>query len=235
MKRPFVSAVIPAYNRAHLLGEAIASALEQGYAPLEIIVVDDGSTDATGDVARSFTGVRVIRQENQGVAAARNAGIAASRGELIAFLDSDDTWTRDKLRVQVGHHENHPEVGYSVTHLRNVLAPGVACPKWLPPRFLEGTHVGMATCTLMVRRDVFDRVGVFDPKFRVAEDTDWLCRAKDAGVPMAIIPEALLTRLVHQQNLSGLEAHNPEVWLRIMKASFDRKRAARAAAVGASA
>ena len=105
-----ISVVIPAYNHGRFLREAIDSVLAQTYAPLEIIVVDDGSTDDTEQIVRSYGDrVRYIRQQNAGVGAARNNGIANARGEYVAFLDSDDLWLPEKLAVQVEYMRRHPE------------------------------------------------------------------------------------------------------------------------------
>lgn len=224
INQPLVSVIIPTYNRASFLPDALASVLEQDYRAVEILVVDDGSTDGTAELVCSQPEIKYIHQPNQGVAAARNTGIRHSQGEFIAFLDSDDTWTRTKLSVQVGYHLTHPEVGYSVTHLRNVLMPGCVRPAWLRPELLSGDHVGMATATMVARRSVFDRVGLFDVSYRVGEDSEWLFRAKDAGVPMAIIPEVLLARRVHDHNLSAQSSTASSELLRILKASFDRRR-----------
>src|SRR5271165_4480269 len=99
---PSVSVIIPTFNRASTIGKAIASVVSQTFQDFELIVIDDGSTDETADVLLSFANtIRLIRQENRGVSAARNAGIRAARGRWIAFLDSDDEWHRDKLALQV--------------------------------------------------------------------------------------------------------------------------------------
>ena len=106
---PLVSVVIPTYNRSSMLQEAVASVLDQDYRPLELIVVDDGSTDATVEVVRGFgAAIRYLRQDRQGVSAARNAGIAAARGQLIALLDSDDLWLPHKLSRQIDFFGKHP-------------------------------------------------------------------------------------------------------------------------------
>src|SRR4051812_7319537 len=111
VSRPLVSVVIPAFNAERFLGEALASVSAQTYAPVETIVVDDGSSDGTAEVARAHPEVALIEQENSGPAAARNRGFAASRGEFIAFHDSDDLMTPDKLAVQVSHMLENPGVG----------------------------------------------------------------------------------------------------------------------------
>ena len=108
---PQVSVIIPTYNRAGCLREAVDSVLFQEFRGFELIVVDDGSTDGTSQLLRKYGGsIRVLRQENRGVSAARNAGIAASRGELIAFLDSDDIWLSGKLACQVEFFRWNPEI-----------------------------------------------------------------------------------------------------------------------------
>src|SRR5436190_9018266 len=107
-----VSVVIPTYNYARYLGAAIDSALQQTHAPLEVIVVDDGSTDDTPRLLDGYGDrIRVIRQKNSGVAAARNAGVREARGELIAFLDSDDLWKPRKLELQIARFEADPGLG----------------------------------------------------------------------------------------------------------------------------
>jgi hypothetical protein len=130
MSRPRISVIIPSYNRADLLQEAVESAAVQSLAPLEIIVVDDGSTDGTPGVLEKLSagGIRVHRQENQGVSVARNAGAAMARGEYLAFLDSDDLWDRDKLMVQSQVHGSFPEAKWSVTGARIVDPRGEVIP-----------------------------------------------------------------------------------------------------------
>ena len=103
-----VSAIIPAYNARDYLAEAIGSVLWQRHRPVEIIVVDDGSTDGTSEVAASFPEVRLVRQPNGGPAATRNRGLSLAEGRIIAFLDADDLWTDDKLAVQLPHFEANP-------------------------------------------------------------------------------------------------------------------------------
>jgi glycosyltransferase involved in cell wall biosynthesis len=120
-----VTTVIPAYNSARVIGRAIDSALRQSTPPFEIIVVDDGSTDGTGAVAAAYgPPVRVLQQANAGAAAARNAGVAQARGDLIAFLDADDEWLPGKLEAQVAHMEAHPQTALVGTATRMVDREG---------------------------------------------------------------------------------------------------------------
>src|SRR6476469_5199531 len=131
VSRPLVSVVIPAFDAERFLGEAIESVLAQTYAPVETIVVDDGSSDGTVAVASAYAEVTVVEQPNGGPAAARNRGFAASRGELIAFHDSDDAMTPDKLEVQAGLLIDRPEVGCVLAEQELLIEPGAELPFWV--------------------------------------------------------------------------------------------------------
>ncbi|HEX8294534.1 MAG TPA: glycosyltransferase family A protein [Pyrinomonadaceae bacterium] len=197
-----VSVIVPVYNGERFLARALESIFAQQLQPSEVIVVDDGSTDNTSRVARSFVGVRYAYQRNQGSGAACNTALARARGEVIAFLDSDDLWTPDKLRVQVGYMSSRPQVGYTLARMRNFLEPGVEMPPWLDERALREDQVCYGPGTLVARRAVFDQIGVFDPRYKLASDFEWLARANAAGVPTAVLPETLLHRRVHDSNQS---------------------------------
>jgi glycosyltransferase involved in cell wall biosynthesis len=198
---PRVSAVIPAHNCARFLPQAIDSALAQEGAAVEVVVVDDGSTDATPDVLASYAGrIVAIRQPNRGPSAARNAGIAASTGELVAFLDADDTWERGKTRAQVAYLEHHPacalvfcdaylmdEAGHHLRPLLGARAREVPTGRCLRELF-QGNFVLIPG--VMVRRSVLDRTGGFDESLRNAEDYDlWLRIAEIAEI--GLVPEPL--------------------------------------------
>jgi glycosyltransferase involved in cell wall biosynthesis len=222
---PGVSVIVPAFNRERYLGAALDSALAQEHRPLEIVVVDNGSTDGTARVARAYPGVRYVRQANRGAAVARNVGIAASRGEILAFLDSDDLWTPDKLRRQVALLRDHPRAGYCLARMRNFLEPGCPRPSWIDDAELARVEVCIGTGTLVARREVFETVGGFDPRYRCGSDTDWFFRAKDAGIGVGFLQEVLLLRRIHDANLSAERGANAPLLARIVKASLDRMHA----------
>ncbi len=196
-----LSAVIPAYNCAPYIGAAIASALGQEGVEHEVVVVDDGSTDATPSVIASFGDrLRCVRQENRGLPAARNLGIAHSRGELIAFLDADDTWEPSKSRKQVAYLDQHPDCGLAFCDVFRMdeagrrIAPilGARAAEVPTGRCLERLFLGNFVLVpgVMVRRSVLDRVGRFDEKLRSVEDYDmWLRIAEVAEI--GIVPEPL--------------------------------------------
>jgi glycosyltransferase involved in cell wall biosynthesis len=179
-----VSVVIPTFNRCHSVTEAIDSVLAQTVPSLEIIVVDDGSEDDTKKfLAPYFDHIVYIRQENQGVSAARNAGIRAAKGDLIAFLDSDDTWHPRKLEFQLQYLNEHPEVA-----LIGAVSLWDSAPNWpgLPATtsvagqtlVLEDIVVRtpFPTSTVVVRRHCFDAMGYFDTELRNSEDRDMYIR-----------------------------------------------------------
>ena len=188
MDQRLVSVVIPTYNYAHFLIGAVESALAQTYPDREVIVVDDGSTDDTRDRLAPFDGrIRYIHQENRGLSAARNAGIRAARGPLIAFLDSDDLWHPEKLAVQARYIERHPGVALLASDHLDMHTSEIDRVDW--PR-VDGTRAIAAhavsfdelvvgsrfgACGVVARRWCFDEVGLFDETLRSAEDVDmWI-------------------------------------------------------------
>jgi len=162
MSNKLVSAVIPVYNGERYLYDAIESVRKQTYTPIEIIVVDDGSSDTSADVARRFDDVHLVTQENAGAASARNKGVQESNGELIAFLDHDDCWDPDKTALQVEHLNQRPEIGFVLGSQRIFLEPDSIAPSWLTEDRMNETSICAGTGTMMVRRDVFTKVGPFD-------------------------------------------------------------------------
>jgi glycosyltransferase involved in cell wall biosynthesis len=229
-ENPLVSVVVPVYNGEQYLATALHSILVQDYRPIEIIIVDDGSTDSSADIVQSLAQahkeIRYLYQANQGLAVSLNRGIAAGHGEFFAFLDHDDLWMQDKLRIQVNHLFEHPHVGYSLTRMRWFLEPGVDPPSWSRwrPDLLSSDLPGFVFGTMLVRSTVLEQVGPLDPQYQ-ANDADWFARAKDVGVPVTILPETLLHKRIHDSNMSHRHSILRSDLLRIFKTSIDRRRA----------
>ena len=223
-KNPLVSVIVPVYNGGRYLRAALESVFAQTYRPIEVIVVDDGSTDDSGTIAQSFPEVRYIHQTNQGVAAARNNGIEAARGEFFAFLDQDDLWTTDKLRVQVDYFLNHPDVGYTLTQQKFFLEPGATVPAWFRKELFDSVHTGWVLGTMLVRRTAFEQIGNFATGYSAANDSDWFFRAKAAEIPMEILPELLLLKRIHEANDSGRAKDILSELRKVVKSSLDRQR-----------
>ncbi|MDQ3936606.1 MAG: glycosyltransferase [Actinomycetota bacterium] len=195
--RPLVSVVVAAYDCERYIAATLDSALAQDYEPLEVIVVDDGSTDATAAIVERYD-VRLIGRANGGQGAAKNTGVAAARGSLIAFLDHDDLWAPRKIARQVEALGAAPEVAGVVARLEVLLEPGVPHPPWLP-RSRE--YPWFPPSSWLVRREAFDAVGAFDEQSSVP-DFDWMLRARDLGHTFAIVPEVLGRYRIHGGNAS---------------------------------
>jgi glycosyltransferase involved in cell wall biosynthesis len=178
----FVSVVIPTYNRQAMLGEAIDSVLAQTYAHVELIVVDDGSTDGTRALLSSYGDrLGVLRQPRRGVSAARNRGVAAARGALVAFLDSDDLWLPAKLEVQAAFFGAHPHALICQTEEiwhrdGRRVNPGKRHRKPSGEIFERSLELCLVSpSAVMIRRELLERVGGFDERLPACEDYDlWL-------------------------------------------------------------
>jgi glycosyltransferase involved in cell wall biosynthesis len=197
-----ISAIIPAYNAAETIREAIRSIYSQTLKSGEIIVVDDGSRDdTTGIVGREFPECRVICQENGGPAAARNRGVEAAKGDWIAFLDGDDAWLPPRLATQMEFAAKQPDIGLWCGEARRWAGEGIEATspgsellapfRWLAlADFIENNPV--ATSTVLMRRDLFSRLGGFDTAFRGPEDFDlWLRVAAQGDIGFVQAPLAM--------------------------------------------
>ena len=199
-RHPLVSVIIPTYNRGWILSEAVDSVLAQEYRDFELIVVDDGSTDNTREILQGYgDAVTVISQGNRGVSAARNRGIVAAAGELIAFLDSDDLWLPAKLQRQVDFFTSHPEALINQTEEVWIRRGRRVNPKkrhakaggMIFERSLELCLVSPSA--VMVRRRLFDLVGPFDENLPACEDYDLWLRVS-SRYPVHLIKEALVVK-----------------------------------------
>lgn len=197
-----VDVVIPAYNAQQYLREAIASVIAQTAPVARIIVVDDGSTDATCDIARGCgPRVEVHRQPNLGAAAARNAGIARCDAALVAFLDADDRWLPRRLAGGVVRLAADPALGFVCTRLRTFASPELAPDE--QARLRAGNaelQDGWIASALTVRRAVLAQVGAFAEDLRVAETIDWFSRARAMGVRGEMLADVLVERRLHLAN-----------------------------------
>jgi glycosyltransferase involved in cell wall biosynthesis len=228
MGRDLISCIIPVYNGERYLGEAIDSILAQTSRPLEIIVVDDGSTDGTAEVAAGY-GDRLsyVRQNNAGPAAARNLGLNLAQGEFVAFLDADDLWHPEKLRRQMARFQARPELDYCVGYVQNFWIPELQAEaeKYRGHRISEPMP-GYVTGTLLARCVVFEMLGLFDPALDHGDSTEWFLRAVERGAMTELLPDLLLYRRLHPNNRSRARAANSrEEYLKLLKSALDRKRA----------
>lgn len=225
MNEPLVSIIIPVYNGDRYLAEAIESALAQSYRAVEVIVVDDGSTDRSAAIAGSFgSGIRYVLQPHSGCGAARNRGVKVARGEFLAFLDADDLWLEDKLVRQMDALKHDPELNMVFGYVRQFKSPeldGRSQRELLPEaEILPGYFPG----TLLIRRDAFFRAGLFETKWKVGEFIDWYSRAVEEGLKSLLLPEVVMKRRVHTTNMGIRYREDQGDYARILKAALDRRR-----------
>jgi glycosyltransferase involved in cell wall biosynthesis len=215
-----ISVVIPAWNAARTLPETLASIAAQTRRPAEVIVVDDGSTDATGAIARA-AGSRVLRIDHAGFAAAMNAGIAASHGSLIAFLDSDDLWTPDKLALQEATLTADPLADGVFGHFRCFADPLLNGALRVP----EGARPGWLQGAALLRRERLLSVGPFDPTIGNGAFIQWADRARHLGLRLVMRPETVLLRRIRRGSMSNPSPERNAGYVRAARDAIRRRRA----------
>ncbi len=211
-----VSVVIPVYNGERFLAGAIECVRGQDM-PVEIIVVNDGSTDGTARIAAGFD-VQYIEQKNAGPAAARNCGIQAARGEFVAFLDADDSWTPGALPLLYNRLQaTHADIAHGCMQCVR-MENDCEYPIGLPRR---STQVG----SMLFRRSVFGRVGLFNETLRYSEDTDWCMRAADCGVSISIVDDVVLMYRIHALSTTFGRAADELSIVQVLRSAIERRQA----------
>jgi glycosyltransferase involved in cell wall biosynthesis len=220
-----ISVPICVYNGEPYLAEAIESVLGQTYRPLELIVVDDGSTDRSGEIARGYGGrLTYIHQQHEGIGAARNRGLAACRGEFIAIQDADDVWVREKLAIQHRALRERPDAGMAGGLMQNFLSPELDPAEFahvvIPDHPIRAHSLQVA----LVRRSVFERIGVFDTEGDVGHSMDWFMRYRDAGLEIIDLPDLVCHRRIHKHNQGFRKRASQHQRLQLLKRGLDRRR-----------
>jgi glycosyltransferase involved in cell wall biosynthesis len=222
---PLVSVVMPVHNGERYLAEAVESVLAQSYRPWELILVDDGSTDGSAEVAKRFgTALRYEYQANAGQSAARNRGVQLARGPLLAFLDDDDYWSAEKLALQVAVVTEEPSVDAVFGHVRQFVSPDLDPEAAGRVRYHAEVMPGQVPGTLLIRREAFDRVGPFETQWRIGEFVSWYARAVELGLRTVLLPDIVLHRRLHDDNTGIKQRAESVQYVRILKATLDRRR-----------
>jgi len=207
MSKPTISYILAVYNGQQYLAEALTSILGQSHPVDEVIVVDDGSTDDTAQIAERFgPPVRCIVQQNAGQSAARNHGLRVSRGDMLGFLDGDDLIHPKKIECQLQRFAEAPELVFLDAFAKNFWSPEIPEDKRQLPSWQALTHSDQPwpefIATWLFRREVWRRVGEFDENRRFAEDSDWHDRVRFSGLPMETMKSVLARRRLHHTNLT---------------------------------
>ncbi len=223
---PSVSVVIPTHNYARYLADAIESVLAQEVDGVEIVVVDDGSSDAPEEVVERYAEIEFLSQARQGVGAARNIGVAASRGDLIAYLDADDKWAPGKLRAQLDAlaADSSLDLVYGFIHefLSDDLSPLERTAVLARP----GRQAALLPSAILMTRDASDRIGGFG--LDSGEALDWALRVNEVGLRSRAVVEAVVHRRIHATNSGRTQRQDQhQQYVLAIKRSLDRRRAAR--------
>jgi glycosyltransferase involved in cell wall biosynthesis len=224
-QNPFtISVILPAYNAANFIDDALMSVESQSYSPHEIIVIDDSSEDETASVARSHQNIIYHCQIKGGAATARNTGVQMATGKWIAFLDADDIWLPDKLSLQVSFLENNPATDMVFGHIIEFVSPELSVEEsqLLSPRLDPLT--GPSSISLMMRRDDFLRTGGFPTDLKLGEFIDWFDRAVHLGLKAHTLPYTVARRRLHQTNQGRTNRKHLSQFALIAKRALDRKR-----------
>ncbi|MGZ3644751.1 MAG: glycosyltransferase [Ktedonobacteraceae bacterium] len=220
-----ITVVIPVFNGSRFLCACLKSVFSQDYRPMEVIVVDGGSTDETSDIARSFSEVRCIVQKDQGPASARNVGVGLAHGEFIAFMDADDLWRSDKLAKQVGYLGVNSEVMCCISRMHAFLEPGLEWPASLNRDHYAQDPLAYVPSALVARSELFKLVGCFDTDLKTGEDSDWFFRVKDASIQIGVVDDVLLFKRIHKASLTYHSEIVIQNMLRVVRRSVARKQA----------
>ncbi len=207
-----ISCIVPVFNGERYLKEALDKIFEQTYRPLEVIIVDDGSTDGTKAVSESFGDrVRYLWQNNAGPWVARNSGISTAKGEVLAFLDADDLWHEEKLSRQMARLQARPELGVSVCMIQNFWESELLKEELTFKDNRRSKPIPGYVCPgMLVRRQQFEHIGLFNENLQHAAATEWFLRAKRKGTIVELISDTLVFRRLHQRNRSRIHASNSQ-------------------------
>lgn len=219
-----VSVIIPVYNGEKYLAETLLSVLNQTYKNLEIIVVDDGSIDNTVNIVKANKNVIYIYQNNQGTAAAFNSGINQAKGQYFAFLGADDLWNSIKTQIQIDAFKEYSDYDIISGHVKQFLSPEL--PEQLKDniKFSEKLIPGQVVPAMLIQRDFFFRVGLFETKWKVGAEMSWFLRANEIPLKLKILPEMVLLRRIHTNNKGIMNREFLSQRAKIIKASLDRRR-----------
>lgn len=221
---PLVSVIVPVFNGARFIEEALNSVVAQGHDRIEVIVIDDASTDDSVNLLRPRRDISLIELPvNSGPSVARNRGLDHASGDFIAFIDSDDIWMDNKLQLQLDWFRSRPESTFVTGFQQAFIEPGCRPPLWAQ-KMAAKPMLGGVPSGWLIRREAFERVGRFDPTYRHAEDIDWMARAARAGVALDCIEHVIFRKRIHDENLTLDREPSDAGLFRALRASVHRHR-----------
>ncbi|MFN8575414.1 MAG: glycosyltransferase family A protein [Candidatus Sericytochromatia bacterium] len=225
-KNKLISVILPVYNTEKYLHESIESILNQTYKNIELICVNDVSTDDSLKILESYGKKLLIinNEKNLGTGGARNIGIRVAKGELLAFMDADDIWIKNKLELQLNHLEKNKELDICFSYMKCFLSPElnneIKNKRFCPPDPMEG----YVSVTALVKTGSFKKVGEFNPSLRLGDFIDWFNRAKELGIKFDMLNDILLLRRIHDTNTGVTNRDSRGDYLRLVKEALQRKK-----------
>ncbi len=224
--KPAVSVVMPVFNTEKYVAEAIESVLNQTFKDIDLICIDDGSSDRSAEIIKSFGDrVHLLQNEkNSGIGRSRNRGMVAAQGNYIAFIDADDIWKSDKLEKQIDQFEQDSSLAVCFTMMQCFLSPELPeeikkirfCPSEPTAGYIAGT--------VMVTREVMERVGAFNEQLRIGEFIDWYTKAQDAGFKSIKLDDVLYLRRIHETNTGVNERPSRLDYLKVARSVLTRRK-----------
>ena len=221
-----ISCIVPVHNGDRYLKRTLESIYSQTVQPIEVVIVDDGSTI---DFDLSEYGLKnnlvVLRQDNQGPAAARNYGIQSATGEFVAFLDQDDYWHPQKLERQLKRFQSKPDLEVCCTHVKLVWEAEIKKEQSFYEEHPRANIVpGYTTPTMLAKRAVFDKVGYLNANLTFADAVEWFLRAREVNVSIDLMQDVLLFHRMHEGNLTRQRKASRDEFLSILKQHIHRQR-----------
>lgn len=225
LNNELISVVIPVYNCEKYIAKAVESVIRQDYHPLEIIVINDGSTDKSGEIIESFLPqIKYHCQENKGLASALNQGIKLTTGNYITFLDQDDLWLENKLNTQIGHFNNNSDLDIVFAHCQQFKSPELSAQEKQKIKIVDEIIPAYFKGTMMIKKESFFRVGYFDENINYGEFVDWYFKAKESNLNILMLSDVFLKRRIHTTNMGITHKKNRREYAQIIKRSLDRRR-----------
>ncbi len=220
--KPEISVVIPFWNGESFLGDSLKSIRSQPNVAVELIVVDGKSTDRSRDIAAEFD-ARVIGEDAPGLATAWNTGLGYASAPLVAFLDSDDCWLPNTLAARIQQLQLFPEAGFSVGRVQHFIEPGASIAVAKRERLLR-EQLAPIPGTMLFRKAIFERVGLFDPRFAIAADADWVARSVSQNIQSCEFDGLVLMKRLHSANLTAQVELTQTELLALLRRKIGRDR-----------
>lgn len=224
MRKPLVSVIVIVKNGEKYIESALHSIIKQTYQNIEVLVVDGGSSDRTLDIASDFPSIKILQQPDEGIPNAYNFGIKHSKGKLISFLSHDDLWASTKLEKQVDAFEQSVDLDYCITDVKYEIEPGAKIPTGFRTELLDKPVKGFMMESLVVRKEIYDKIGYYDTALSVGEDTDWFFRCIDHDLSYVHLKQVLVIKRIHETNAHLTDGNINKIILKAAFRSIQRKK-----------